>query len=298
MKTYLLFILSIPLLLGSCREWHDEGTSGKTDGRAYSGIFFDAFAGVAVGESGLVMHTENRGKTWITGRNRSMCMHAVDAIDRTSYVAAGNLGNVILTTDGGTTWGRKTNVDTRSGKVCKSVSFTGIQNGWVATWGMLQETTDSGATWTPIPLPAGVVMIESIAFTFPGTGYLLSIDGNLYRTANSGRDWDKLSRPTALSDASRRVKFGEITQHATVRFRENSGMFVCIARNDREFFLLIDTTEDGGKTWGATERHSLKRAPSTLTVSPDRTVSILNSDSTITIFRRTTRIDEGPSPRV
>lgn len=282
MKSCHSVLFLVPFLLCSCGLWHTGETTKKTDERAYSGIFLDGNSGVAVGRSGFVTATGNGGKQWIAGLNRSMCLYTSEAIDSATFIGAGNQGNVILTLDGGKSWGRKTDIDTRNGMICKSISFSGINQGWISTRGLLAETADACRTWTTVPLPAGVVLIEAVSFVGPGTGYLLGVDGKLFYTATGGQTWKQTGSPTALTNKSQTVSFGKKTQQVAIRFQKNKGVFACLAKTKHGMALLINTTADGGETWTRTESRALKQPPISMSLSSGLIAAVLNVDSTIT----------------
>ncbi|HMN23130.1 MAG TPA: T9SS type A sorting domain-containing protein, partial [Ignavibacteriaceae bacterium] len=82
-----------------------------------------------------------------------------------------------------------------------SISFINRNEGWVAVdyqesstsvYPAILKTTDSGNTWTVIPVSLGS-SINEIDFTDSSLGYLETIDGNLYKSTDGGNNWDQIS---------------------------------------------------------------------------------------------------------
>jgi photosystem II stability/assembly factor-like uncharacterized protein len=273
--------LGVAVLLVSCGAWKNAGTTEKTDTGAHTGVLINGMNGLTVGYSGQVLYTEDGGKTWIKGSNQSVCMFGLDLVDDKTCIASGNGGNVIRTQNGGKSWDRLANISASRGK---SVSFAGLENGWISSKTWLGETADAGASWTGVPLPQEVKMIETVFFSAPGTGYLVSIEGDLFHTTNGGAAWEKMSNLVNPKGDSFKTSFSENCQHSALRLSGSEGTFACIGTSGKKPVLIIRTTKDGGKTWSKTEKHSLPLNPLAVNLNRDHAISIFNTDSTITQF--------------
>jgi len=279
---HLLFLcVGGTVLLASCGGIASNGVTAKTDGSAYNGAMFNETDGVSVGYSGLVLYTDDGGKTWNRGTNKSVCLFASDAIDAQNFIATGNGGNVIKTADGGKTWQRKTSI---TGSQGKSVSFADTGHGWVSSRTWLGETVDGGQTWTTLTLPEGVTFIETINFSAPGTGYLLSEKGVLFRTNNGGTNWEKLAAPIDTNPSFKPV-LGKNIQHAAFRFKGDLGVMAVIGMKGKEASLMVLRTKDAGKSWETREIAKQKGTPLSVYISPDSYVSVFNADSTIAKYK-------------
>ena len=130
-------------------------------------FFLDADVGWAVGDRGLILHTEDGGRHWQPQRNpltdRLDSVHFADA--QTGWAAGGGVhaythytsGVVLRTQDGGRNW---TPVDGLTLPALKHIQFSDTRFGWALgnqssmyPTGIFR-TEDGGRSWTP--LPAGV----------------------------------------------------------------------------------------------------------------------------------------------
>lgn len=120
------------------------------------GITFSIFDGYAVGDSGVVVTTKNRGQVWTkTSVGAAVKLRSVAQIDRNKLIAVGLAGAMWMTTNGGTTWKNVTPPGLTEN--LNSVSFADIHNGAiVGDHGMILQTSDGGATWARQSLNAFV----------------------------------------------------------------------------------------------------------------------------------------------
>jgi photosystem II stability/assembly factor-like uncharacterized protein len=102
----------------------------------------------------------------------------------------GDAGKVLKTTDGGTNWNIVTNSGINPNDRSKTVFFLDANNGWISTknengYGVIQHTTDGGASWaaqgTPLVNPQGGNAIFSICFADTQNGWLTADYGIICR---------------------------------------------------------------------------------------------------------------------
>jgi photosystem II stability/assembly factor-like uncharacterized protein len=109
--------------------------------------FSDPMNGIAVGQWGLIMRTNDGGATWErvdNGLTGDSFYGAACAGTRIWVV--GDLGVLLHSSDRGTTWLQQSTYTTLT---LLSVSFTDELHGWaVGDNGVLLRTTDGGANWT------------------------------------------------------------------------------------------------------------------------------------------------------
>lgn len=275
--------LSLPFLAVGCAKWQESGTTVKTSERAYTGLFFDKNNGVVVGYGGLVMSTDDGGKIWVSGANRSMCMFAADDLDGQNCYAAGNGHNVIRSKNGGKQWGRVEDFEGK-GVRGKSISFAESEIGWVASRLWVGETVDGGKTWREMPFPEGVSVVETVCCTGAGTGYIVAKNGGLFSTSDAGANWQSLGKPFPDDDAAFRPVYMKDTQGIALRFNGLEGTVACVGIAGEKAQVRIRTTKDGGKTWSKAEKHELHSAPMSVGLSRTGTIAVFNADSTMTVF--------------
>ncbi len=279
----LCMCISLPVLFIGCAKWKETGKTVKTSERAYTGIFFDKDNGVAVGYSGLVMNTNDGGRIWISGANRSMCLFAAETVDGQTCYAAGNGHNVIRSKNAGKQWGRVEDF-TGAGVRGKSISFADSELGWVASKLWLGETSDAGKTWKEIPFPEDVKIMETVCCTGAGTGYIIAKNGGLYATSDAGASWQSLGKPFPEDDAKFRPIYMKDTQGVAMRFNGLEGTITCVGVSEEKAQVRIKTTKDGGKTWSKAEKHDLDSAPMSVSLSKTGTIAVFNADTTMTVF--------------
>ncbi len=275
-------LLALTLAASCSRGPRALSDTTMTDGTAYTGGFATATHGYAIGDFGLVLYTDDGGKTWNRGTNSSMGLYALDSLDATTCVAAGRDGNVTMTNDGGKSWKRLADVPVLH---VKSVSFVNSSLGWIASKGWVGETVDGGSSWKAIPLPPGVVMAETVACRAPGQAALLSSDGRLFATSDGGTQWNELSKPIDRNDPSFKPMFTGDNHCAELRFSGDRVTLVLLGSTKKGFALRELVSADGGKTWTPPEDLALRRAPLTVSVDRSLLVSVFNADSTITQVR-------------
>ena len=198
----------------------------STQGNPLAGLgFFDAQHGIAVGEAGTIIRTDDGGATWTNtshaaGINTSFI--ALDIVDAQMAIAVGEYGLVLSTTDRGTTWSVPAGPAPLERLV--SVSFSGTDTGYVVgsietplypglpslppyfpSSGSIYRTTDGGSTWedqmpsaqgptmeTVFDVPVDIAAVTSdvaVAVGFVNTGTAI---GTIFRTTDGGGHWSKL----------------------------------------------------------------------------------------------------------
>jgi photosystem II stability/assembly factor-like uncharacterized protein len=155
---------------------------------------------------------------------------------------------VFRTTDGAKHWQQQLAGQSIEGLGFRpiTVQLFGKASGFVTVGAPVEElyrTTDGGESWDPLGLP--VLRVESITFTSPTSGWLVSYMGagipeqitHLYETSDSGQTWQQVPDPPA--DAA-----GPAFRSATE---------VWIGTLDPRL-PHVYTSSDGGRSW---RRHDL-----------------------------------------
>jgi photosystem II stability/assembly factor-like uncharacterized protein len=185
-----------------------------------AGIFFfvDANNGWSFYGSGTngseppykILRTTDGGTDWseqfsdnITGGYNAMYFS-----DLNNGWIVGDAGKVLHTTNGGTNWNYVTNTGINPNDRSKTVFFLDANIGWISTknengYGIIQHTTDAGASWTtqgtPLVNPQGGNAIFSIYFVDAQNGWLTADNGKICRyTGTTGVD-DSNNSPNDFS---------------------------------------------------------------------------------------------------
>jgi photosystem II stability/assembly factor-like uncharacterized protein len=152
---------------------------------------------VAVGEHGIVLLSDDDGKTFRQARSVpvSSTLTAVSFADARRGWAVGHWGAIIATGDGGETWDLQRS-DTGVDQPLFSVHFTSPDEGWaVGLWSLFLHTADGGKTWAPVALspPPGAKRADrnlTRVFGDPARGLYVTAEGGMVlRSPDGGRNW-------------------------------------------------------------------------------------------------------------
>jgi photosystem II stability/assembly factor-like uncharacterized protein len=166
-------------------------------------LMFDvAFAtpqvGIAVGDGGTVWRTSDAGATWrVVMAGGPQMFNAVHFTSATHGVAVGS-GSIIFTDDAGLTWHTASTVgQPKVQAVAFGSPLVGVAvgdglplGGWGFAGGAIVRTTDGGATWTPVALPASVYL-TSVSFIDANTVVAVGFYGEL-RSTDAGQTWSSV----------------------------------------------------------------------------------------------------------
>ncbi|MDX6708461.1 MAG: hypothetical protein QOI48_4307 [Solirubrobacteraceae bacterium] len=124
---------------------------------------------------------------------------AADFASSARIVAGGNAGAVVLSDDGGLTFGR---IGSRlPGTFSRLRSTTQGAAFAAGDDGALARSTNSGASWSRVDVPTSEALVD-VAFASPTTGYALDSAGALFRTTNGGTGWSTLDTGTTAKPAA------------------------------------------------------------------------------------------------
>ncbi|MBN1617009.1 MAG: hypothetical protein JW875_06820 [Spirochaetales bacterium] len=279
-----VLVLAVAVLLSGCNNQAitEIACSAKTDGTIYNGAFINESTAVAVGEIGTVRYSRDGGTTWKKGDNTSLCLFGLTILDDTTFFATGNGSSVRMTVDGGKTWTALANIPAARGK---GLSFASKDTGWIWSKGALFETVNGGESLSPIPLPQGMVVIETALCQESGIGLVCGIDGRIYRTDSAGTSWEKLgSYIDYLETGFVRQKAND-NQTTAIRMEGNNGALVSIGSVKGKSSLCIIYTVDGGKSWTQPALYFPKVPPLAVSFLPSMDISTFNLDTTISWYR-------------
>ncbi|KVM81079.1 WD40/YVTN/BNR-like repeat-containing protein [Burkholderia stagnalis] len=155
---------------------------------------------VAVGEHGVILLSDDDGKTWRQSRRVpvSATLSAVTFADAQHGWAVGQWGVILATADGGETW-EKQRIDTSVDQPLFSVIFTSAHDGIaVGLWSLVLQTRDGGKTWTRTTLPkppGGGKADRNLYHIFAdrqGALYVVSELGAVLKSTDGGTNWSYL----------------------------------------------------------------------------------------------------------
>jgi hypothetical protein len=115
--------------------------------RLYAVYFKDELAGIAVGQGGVVVTSNDSGQTWTTATNDTTAhLRSLAVFGTTLAWAAGQSGTIVRTEDAGATW---QSCNTPTTATLYAIGFRDQNEGWAAgEGGVVLHTTDGGANWS------------------------------------------------------------------------------------------------------------------------------------------------------
>jgi photosystem II stability/assembly factor-like uncharacterized protein len=171
--------------------------------QVFSSISFpDKDNGWAVGIRGMILHTQDGGATWkktekLYSKNSQACSSdsiniyytKVFFLDLKHGWIVGEMGTVLLTTDGGNIWEV---VDTgKNLTTLNDIKFVDANNGWaVGEQGVIIASNDGGNTWQDQQSGAQTTLMSlEISPTDKTTLWVGGLEGIVLTTKNRGATW-------------------------------------------------------------------------------------------------------------
>ena len=214
------------------KDW--ELMDAKTIKGFFSVFFVTPEKGWITGESGLILYTEDRGKTW-TQQGKDVTDQPLLKsffLNEDKGWAVGSFGTVLTTDDGGANW-RKTGFS--RDMTFNDVHFFDENLGYAACeFEMVLETRDGGETWAELMEQGwgdlgnyfGIAMLNRQKAVVVGTS------GNIKYTNDGGKTWETAENNELNKSTLLKVAF----------FNDKQG--VAIGLDGAMVF-----TKDGGLSW-------------------------------------------------
>ena len=189
-----------------------SGTNADICGVAFK----DEETGIAVGadgscdgigpfDSGFILRTTDRGKTWTIRVTNTPRLWAVTFSDAHTVVAVGDQGAVLSSADAGATWRVLHNGDRLIGGA-RGMFFQNASSGTaVGGGGGVYSTDDGGVTWENRVPAGGGNLLLGVHFTDTYRGTAVGIRGLILRTTDGGHTWR--TQPSGVSFVLRGVSF-------------------------------------------------------------------------------------------
>jgi photosystem II stability/assembly factor-like uncharacterized protein len=166
-----------------------------------SGCFRDAATGFIGGSGGLLLRTDDSGKTWkkIPVPDTAGIRDIVFSTPAKGF-ATGGFNFIRITSDSGKTWSKLDLSELNPG-VTNSICFPTENVGYVITAWAILRTENGGTTWSFIPgLHSGATTLADGFFLSADTGFFVSpYYGTIYKTVDQGTT--VMSGPTTMSRA-------------------------------------------------------------------------------------------------
>jgi photosystem II stability/assembly factor-like uncharacterized protein len=126
---------------------------------------------------------------WINPLPQGNLLNGVWGINANTAVAVGDLGTILRTTNGGSTW----NVDFNAAGIVEqlfAVQFLSDSVGWVVgESGRILKTTNGGLSWN-IQNTVTPYDLYAINFISPTTGWVTGFQGTMLKTTDGGATWN------------------------------------------------------------------------------------------------------------
>jgi photosystem II stability/assembly factor-like uncharacterized protein len=149
--------------------------------------------GFCTGGGGTIMKTLDGGDTWVVKPTTSS--RRISSIQFPSptvgyAVQTGYNWEFLKTTDGGDTWTTTPIAPISNWSSLGAVFFTDINKGFIGGWYLSSfvQTQDGGNSWSNIDSTI-IPEANDIYFENPALGYMVTWNGEIYQTVDSGSTW-------------------------------------------------------------------------------------------------------------
>ena len=175
---------------------------------------------VVVGERGHILISEDLGFSWQQQQAPTRAtLTSVFFVDPLNGWAAGHIGIILRTRDGGRHW-QEVYANAEDGRPILDIWFPDPTHGFaVGAYGLILATEDAGETWKPLDFNPAILKVDDtvtdafteeeqeaeawgidfhlnqIAATKSGRVYIAAEAGNLYRSDDGCRSWISLPSP-------------------------------------------------------------------------------------------------------
>ncbi len=170
--------------------------------RLQSVAMIDQNITVAVGDSGIVLRSEDAGRTWskpLAGtviNNSNISLKSVSFSGQLVGMVVGSAGTILRTTDAGEHWQVKSasTIDTLFDVSC----VTNLTGFIVGDFGLILKTTDGGDNWNSI---GGITSnkLSSVYTLGENSLCVVGVDGFFGKSTNNGQTWTTAYLASSLS---------------------------------------------------------------------------------------------------
>ncbi|MCB9638917.1 MAG: hypothetical protein H6728_09245 [Myxococcales bacterium] len=189
-------------------------------------VSIDFGGAVAVGYTGEILSSRDSGATWTRVASPTTgYLYGVSRNYATSnYIAAGDYGLVMLSTDYGVTWGPAAPAVASLRAVTQSGSNNFVASGFA---GNLIRTTDNGVSWGDSPVLGGSFYGVDVSASSSSTLVTVGSSGVIQRSLDGGASWTAVTSPstnTLYAVSSQGTSgFVAVGSLGTIHYSSNNG---------------------------------------------------------------------------
>jgi photosystem II stability/assembly factor-like uncharacterized protein len=185
--------------------------------------------GYAVGDSGAILKTTDRGDTWVLQTSGTMSgLNSVYFKDNDTGYAVGDLGAAVRTTDGGVTWTAMTlhGPDQLTRVQFPENTMTGYIGVHPDSGALVLKSTDGGDNWVCSSVGGPLDRSYSCGFANDSIGVIVGDDGLVlgidgYQDAQTNADLVAVA--FAPDDPNKGYLIGNDSTHGVVRYTDDGG---------------------------------------------------------------------------
>lgn len=132
---------------------------------------------------------------WVSPTPQGNLLNGIFSVNKDTLVAVGDLGTILRSSNGGSTWEVKLNAAGVTDQLFATFFVSG-STGWaVGEVGRVLKTTDAGGSWFPQSPPTQSDLF-ALYFASPATGWVLGANGSILKTIDGGTTWSPESSGT------------------------------------------------------------------------------------------------------
>jgi photosystem II stability/assembly factor-like uncharacterized protein len=179
---YIVIVLFFVFCFNLSAQWEMQFTGYVN---TLHGVTFNGNIGIAVGEQGRILKTDDGGYFWWNvNQTIGTFFSPVKFINQSTLFTTGYLGYMARSTNTGDSWSPVSSPTTCQ---VNGVSFVDENLGFATGYsGILLKTTNGGLNWTFIWLPYTMLDIYMFNAT---TGIVCGSGGNILKTTDGGATW-------------------------------------------------------------------------------------------------------------
>ena len=136
-----------------------------------------------------------QGWQWVNPLPQGNPLNAVGFINDNTGIAAGSLGTMIKTTNGGMNW---STVNTNTQRNIWKIFFATLTTVYACgDSGLVLKSTDLGSTWSQVNINTPATL-RAVQFFDQNTGITAGSSGQMFKTTNGGANWMSFNSGTSM----------------------------------------------------------------------------------------------------